>query len=411
MKKIFKFALFIAVVAGMVWVINIFQDKYSQKQKQTPTTIASPTTTQDISNQIPDFEKAKVAKKEIQTKTGAKEQTFAWKYKEQEYSMTITLYKSIYEFYVNQPKVYTYTGQIPQGWEDDYYAIFLEQARNDNTIEEITKKFRQMQAANNLSDNETVELAVAFVQTIFYDSARAKEIVQGDSGLKPRYPYEVLYDKKAVCSGKSFLLVSILRDLGYGAALLEYEAQNHMAAGIECPKQFSVDNSGYCYIETTTFGHKIGVVPKLDTESNVAVATQEEISHFEEAKANDQQENLIKPTGARIFQKTQGKSYSGVERIMELFHELDQLEQEIPRLKDRLYAQKRKIDKMQQELNDLEAELNKYKGKDDNKYNKIVPEYNKLVNKIKAEIDQYNNQVIEYNNKVDHHNMVVEELK
>ncbi len=45
------------------------------------------------------------------------------------------------------------------------------------------------------------------------------------------------------------LLVCILRDLGYGCSILEF--QNHAAVGIACPSQYAY-YSGYAFVESTT---------------------------------------------------------------------------------------------------------------------------------------------------------------
>jgi len=66
-----------------------------------------------------------------------------------------------------------------------------------------------------------------------------------------RYPYEVLYDNKGICSEKSALLIFLLREMGYGTSSIYYNLENHEAVGIECPKEKGVNNSSYCFVETT----------------------------------------------------------------------------------------------------------------------------------------------------------------
>jgi hypothetical protein len=85
------------------------------------------------------------------------------------------------------------------------------------------------------------------VQKIPYDM----NSLLADSNYE-RFPYEVLYDNNGVCGEKSKLLAFFLRELGFGTAILLFEKENHGAAGIKCPAQYSYKNTGYCFIESTT---------------------------------------------------------------------------------------------------------------------------------------------------------------
>lgn len=66
------------------------------------------------------------------------------------------------------------------------------------------------------------------------------------------FPYEVLYNQRGVCGNKSILLAALLKGLGFGAALLEYDAENHMALGISVPAEHCYRNTGYAFIESTS---------------------------------------------------------------------------------------------------------------------------------------------------------------
>ena len=50
-----------------------------------------------------------------------------------------------------------------------------------------------------------------------------------------KYPYEILYENKGVCSDKSRLLACLLKELGFGCVLFVYNSENHEAVGIKCP--------------------------------------------------------------------------------------------------------------------------------------------------------------------------------
>ena len=66
------------------------------------------------------------------------------------------------------------------------------------------------------------------------------------------FPYEVLYNQRGVCGHKSILLAAILKGLGLGAALLEYDAENHMALGISAQSEYCYRDTGYAFIESTS---------------------------------------------------------------------------------------------------------------------------------------------------------------
>jgi len=105
----------------------------------------------------------------------------------------------------------------------------------------------------NLTSNkdDQARIAVSLVQNLDYDwDAFEAGNVQG------KYPYEVLYTGSGVCSEKTKLLVYLLRGLGYGVSIFRFdETENftgHDALGLACPQQYSYENTGYCFVETTT---------------------------------------------------------------------------------------------------------------------------------------------------------------
>ncbi len=105
----------------------------------------------------------------------------------------------------------------------------------------------------NLAKNkdDQARIAVSIVQNIPFGSSN-KIVKLGNIGVEYyRYPYEVLYDNEGVCGEKSELLAFLLREMGYESAFLYYSKENHEAMGIKCPVKNSLDNTGYCFIETT----------------------------------------------------------------------------------------------------------------------------------------------------------------
>lgn len=101
------------------------------------------------------------------------------------------------------------------------------------------------------SKEDQMRIAVSLVQNIPFGSSN-KSIKIGNNKIEyQRYPYEVLYDMEGICSEKSELLIFLLREIGYESAFLYYGKENHEAVGIKCPKEESLNNTEYCFVETT----------------------------------------------------------------------------------------------------------------------------------------------------------------
>ncbi|MBD3299953.1 MAG: hypothetical protein GF347_01230 [Candidatus Moranbacteria bacterium] len=418
MKKLLKFIAIFLIIFGLVFVIEKYQQIKIQEQQGSNQSVGtdgfSSNTDKGGGEEKADYQeklkKISVEEQEVPLPKGIKRVKFEWEYKGQNYVLEDVLYDNIYSFYQNQPKVFQYTGSLPQNWENEYYGIFLKSAHNDDSIEDLAVQLETLAQKNNLNENETVEMVVAFVQDIPYDNDKADGILEGLTDIKPRYPYEVLYENLGVCSGKSFLLVAILRQLEFGAALLEYSEQNHMAVGIQCPKEYSIDKaSGYCYTETTTFGHKIGIIPQINLDENSAVVEKEKDYIDSETEIID--DNIVKPDKARIFQQTKGKEYTGVIETFKKYEEQEMLENEINELKVELKNTKEELDRMRNQIDELNQRLSEYEENNETKkYNKLVPQYNELLNELKAKVDQYNGLVSNYNQKVEEYNNLRKEF-
>ncbi len=109
-----------------------------------------------------------------------------------------------------------------------------------------------MRIKNLAKDKEDqARIAISLVQNIPFGNSN-KTLQFGNTPIDyQRYPYEVLYDMEGICSEKSELLVFLLREIGYSSAFLYYNLENHEAVGIKCPLKKSLNNTGYCFIETT----------------------------------------------------------------------------------------------------------------------------------------------------------------
>lgn len=320
---------------------------------------------------------------------------FSFKYKNNSYNLTQPFSTDLYSYYKNSTKTYTYTaGNAPASIRDEFYGLFLKLKSGDTTIEEIIIKLKEIAAVNNWTDDELLEFTVALVQYIPYDDV--KVVNNSGSNNNPYFPYETLYLNKGVCSDKTFLAVVMLRQLGYGAAILDFPDHNHTALGVSCPTEYSLNGSGYCYVETTNY-FPFGVIPQS-------------ISNGQAQKSDGFSDmfNSSSLGAMEIYQQTSGKIYQGISTIYSQVANLRTVKEE-------LSTMSLEIDNSNTSLTGKEAEITATKIRVDtyynngqiSEYNKLVPIFNNLVSQYNTDLAAYKKEVDEYNVKVSGFNTAV----
>ncbi len=390
---ILKAILAAAIVAFFVWIkhkeniTDIFQEKLFSNSKTEEPAVSE--------------------KKKFPEPTNPEEMIFNWRYGGKDYSLKETLHRSVYDFYNQSQKNFSYEGNLPADWKDQYFQMFVEMPNKD-FVASLAGYFREAGIKNKLNDDQVVELAMSFVQAIPYDQEKARMVLSGAEGDFVNYPYETLYIQKGICSDKSFLAYVLLKELGYGVALLTYEAENHMAIGIQCPLEYSNYESGYCYAETTTSGHKIGIIPDLNSINNEAIAPVE-IGYFGENK-NNFAENR-QPGQAEIYQKSEGKTYGGIIKTTDLIKEINLLRKKLKNSHAEIASLKNDIREREKELSEFYEKLEKLKKKGEyEKYNSLVDDYNQLSKSYRRKVAIYNEKVNVYNLDVVRYNKIVREF-
>ncbi len=149
-----------------------------------------------------------------------------------------------------------YISQLPKSI---YYSNDEKPSRQDFKLKKINEKEQRelllplvveiQNAAEN--KNDQVRIAISIVQNIPYGESNKNITIRFNQINYSRYAYEVLYDKKGACEGKSELLAFLLKEMGYGVVLFYYPLENHEVVGIKCPDKYSLKDTGYCFIETT----------------------------------------------------------------------------------------------------------------------------------------------------------------
>jgi len=172
-------------------------------------------------------------------------------------SISTTLYSGVntYQISLSRPAAcirYNYD-QSPCTHNEilQYYKKYLDEPVQKNSLDQLVFQIKKLTS----NQDDQARIVISLVQNIPYDNSQLFSYTQEMS-----YPNQVLYNNKGVCSEKSLLLAYLLRELGYGVVLFEYESENHMAVGIKSPNQYSYQNSGYAFVESTT--------PSIITDSN-----------------------------------------------------------------------------------------------------------------------------------------------
>lgn len=149
---------------------------------------------------------------------------------------------------------------------DDYNAVI----GNEVQRKYVSPMVENIRRAAKKPDDEA-RIAISLVQHIKYDANAVNEIQVNTSKTGQeyigRYPYTILDQNwGGICGEKSFLLALLLKELGYGVALYEFDDIHHMALGIKAPAQYAYKGTGYALIESTAPS-----IPTFDEYSFVGI--------------------------------------------------------------------------------------------------------------------------------------------
>jgi hypothetical protein len=268
-----------------------------------------------------------------------------------------------------------------------FYGVFLRTKSDDKSIDEIISKLKAQAAQNKWTDDQLLEFTLSFIQYIPYDHDKVTQ----NSGVNtnPYFPYETLYLDKGVCSDKTFLGVLLLRKLGYGAAILDFPDINHTALGVECPKEYSINNSGYCYAETTNY-FPLGIIPQ--SISNGQAQTANEF---------DTLFNSTKLGKIEIYQTSSGKSYGGMPALVNKINSLKNTKADIS-------TRSLEINNLANSLNVKEKAVTDLRTQIDNLYNNgQISAYNQQIAGFNAAVISYNSDLAVYQTKINEYNQEI----
>ncbi len=144
-----------------------------------------------------------------------------------------TMYTGVYDYLaINNP--------TEDFGTDTYYLELLNDGIQQKYLAGLISQIKK----KTDDQDDQARIAISLAQQIYYE--RNQSFVNDQ-----RYnnPYETLYSDAGTCADKSILLAYILKQLGYGVALLEFPNEHHIAVGVKAPAQYTVKNTGYAFID------------------------------------------------------------------------------------------------------------------------------------------------------------------
>jgi len=184
--------------------------------------------------------------------------TYNWDFRGISWVYNTDIPQSTYDYFADKPRSNKYKEYVlnpdDDEWMNDLANLFIKEAQ-----------------AKGWDESYYIPFALSFVQSIPY----ASDNVTTGYDEYPRYPVETIVDNEGDCEDTSILFASIVREMGFGVALLLLEEDEHMAAGILISQDF-IDNwdkdydlayypdsegNKYAYCETTVEGWRVGEMP------------------------------------------------------------------------------------------------------------------------------------------------------
>ncbi len=309
---------------------------------------------------------------------------FNFKYDNREHSYQLRTSSALYKLYSESDKTVGHTPNASQSeLREKYYNSFFKFKTGDATIPKLVYDVRVIASINNWSEDQALEYALAIVQYIPYDYSK----IHNSYNSNPYFPYETLYLNKGVCSDKTFLALAIVEEFGYGGAILDFPSLNHSALGLQCPIEYSVRNSGYCFVETTNY-FPMAVIPQ-----NINNGLAEDSSLDFSQILNDS--NL---GSMEIYRESVGKIYYGIYKTMEEANSIKDLQDILPIKLKEIQEQEAIIESREARMNAMIDEIQGYFEKGEIElYNKMAIDYNQEANEFNLFVEGYRAKVEAYN--------------
>ena len=151
------------------------------------------------------------------------------------------------------------------------YQEYVLNSSDDKSMKKVADGLGELAEGQEWGEWETLSFVLSFVQSMPYTSD--KVTTRYDN--YPRYPIETFVDGGGDCEDTAILFSSIVREMGYGVALLLLKADHHMAVGVSISQAmvdnwhqgygityYNHDGEIYAYCETTGEGWELGHMPE-----------------------------------------------------------------------------------------------------------------------------------------------------
>ena len=185
---------------------------------------------------------------------------YDWTYSDRSWTLTHGFSGVVYQFYATRPRTLDYSA----------YGIYTDDTRDDSQLASLVSALETLAAEAGLNVWEKLNLVVSFVQAIPYCA---------EEGEYPRYPIETLVDACGDCEDVAILAAALLKQMGYGAVLLAFLEEKHMAVGVRVlPPEgddltaYEWNGDDYYFVEPTSPGWAIGRIPDVYASEPVIVA-------------------------------------------------------------------------------------------------------------------------------------------
>ncbi|MFA6081901.1 MAG: transglutaminase-like domain-containing protein [Patescibacteria group bacterium] len=291
------------------------------------------------------------------------------------------------------------------------FAKFIYQNDKDNTVDKLVSDIVAVGKANNLNDDQTLELATCFVQNIPYDDAKAEIVlnVTGNTADTEQYPYVTLSKNKGICTDKTYLGSIILNKLGYGTGIFSFNDDNHMALGISAPSGYTDFNTKYTYAEMTNPAFIPGDIPESINDNNgVPVLDITEVKPISASENPDtiSVERKKALTAPRfVVDINSGKSYERIVQIKTLKQDIEKMYNQLA--DEKILLQKKYDNIMSLEKSQDQFYKNYLADPTEQKYNAYSEKYNQY----KSTIDSYNGAIADYNKLLEKYNAAVKQYE
>ena len=181
--------------------------------------------------------------------------TYGWSYSGYNQSVACSIPKECYDYYRNESH---------EGRQFDQYAL---SEYDRQILSQIIEEFKKQGQEHNFTSDQIVFNIISFIQALPYTS----DSVTTGYDEYPRYPIETLVDGGGDCEDSSILAAALISEMGYGVILLEFP--DHVAIGVKGEENigdvyYEYNGSKYYYVETTSSGYSIGVIPPNITMSS-----------------------------------------------------------------------------------------------------------------------------------------------